>query len=446
MNYLPSTILAADAIPGLEDPQEHLQRNLRIGLIVIGVLLFGLIVVGGLIGINGAVIGSGEVTVESRIKKIAHPTGGVIAEVYVHEGDRVKTGAPLIRLDTTVAGVSASMSGLSLQQLYAAKARLTAERDGSAAISFPPELTNSPAPAAKMAMAEANRLFALKQQADGNEQAQIQERIRQTEREIGSLQAQAQSSRKQRTLITPELAGLRQLHEKGLVTINRLNQMERTAVELDGGIASYDSQIAQARARIAEIRQSGFQMQQDARTRAGQELGQILSMLNDQKVRSVSAQDTLDRSILRAPHGGIIDKLAYSTIGGVIPPAQTIMEVVPDNDNLTVDAKISTADIDQMRIGQPATMRFSAFNAQTTPELNGKVTHIAADRTTDERTGISYYKVTVEVSPKEMARLGSLKLVPGMPVETFIQTGERSLLSYLTKPLRDQFSRAFREN
>ncbi|MEO8724214.1 MAG: HlyD family type I secretion periplasmic adaptor subunit [Sphingobium sp.] len=446
MNYLPSTILAADAIPGLEDPQVHLQRNLRLGLIVIGVLLFGLVVLGGLIGINGAVIGSGEVTVESRIKKIAHPTGGVIAAVFVHEGDRVKKGASLMRLDTTVAGVNASMSGLTLQQLYASKARLTAERDGSPAIEFPPELAGNPGPAAKMAMDEANRLFALQRQADANEQAQIHERIHQTEREIGSLQAQAQASRKQRTLITPELAGLRQLHEKGLVTINRLNQMERTAVELDGGTASYDSQIAQARAKIAEIRQSGFQLDQDAKTKAGQELSQVLSMLNDQKVRSVTAQDTLDRSILRAPHDGVIDKLAYSTIGGVIPPAQTIMEVVPDNDNLTVETKISTADIDQMRIGQPATLHFSAFNAQTTPQLNGKVTHVAADRTTDERTGVSYYKVIIEVSPAELARLGALKLVPGMPVETFVQTGERSLLSYLTKPLRDQFSRAFREN
>lgn len=446
MNYLPSTIMAADTIPGLEDPQVHLKRNLRIGLIVIGAFLFGLIVIGALIGINGAVIGAGEVTVESRVKKIAHPTGGIIAEVFVHEGDHVKKGAPLMRLDTTVANVSADMSGLSLQQLYAAKARLTAERDGMASISFPPELTNNPSPAAKMAMEEATRLFTLKRQARGNEQAQIYERIRQTERQIGSLQAQEQSSRQQRALITPELAGLRSLHEKGLVTVNRLNQMERTAVELDGGSASFDSQIAQARARIAEIRQSAIQLDQDARTQAGQELSQVVATLNEQKIRSVTAQDTLDRSLLRAPHDGVIDKLAFTTIGGVVPPMQTIMEVVPDNDNLTVETKINTADIDQMRPNQPAMLRFSAFSAQSTPELHGKVTHIAPERTVDERTGVSYYKVIVEVSPSELARLGKLKLVPGMPVETFIQTGERSLLSYLTKPLRDQFSRAFREN
>lgn len=446
MSNLPSTFLVDETDGELDDPQIHLRRNVRVGLIVIGALVFAVFALAALIGVNGAVIGQGEVTVESRIKKIAHPTGGVIAELYVREGAVVHRGDPLMRLDSTVSGVNANMSGQSFQQLLAAQARLLAERDGSPSVVFPEELTVNPDAAATQAVAEASRLFALRRTARNNEQAQIGERVRQTQLQIESLESQARAARSQSTLIRPELDGLRSLREKGLVTINRLNQMERTAIELEGAAASYSSQIAQARARIAEIRQSSFQLDQDARTQAGVELNQIVAALADQKVKSVAAKDVFDRAILRAPYDGVVDKLAYSTIGGVVPPAQTIMEVVPSNDNLTIEVKVSPYDIDQMRIGQPAILRFSAFSAQTTPELNGKVAHISAERITDERTGASYYKATIEAGEKEMARLGGLKLVPGMPVEAFIQTGRRSLLSYITKPLRDQFSRAFREN
>lgn len=446
MSNLPSTFLVDETDGELDDPQVHLQRNVRVGLIVIAALVFAVFALAALIGVNGAVIGQGEVTVESRIKKIAHPTGGVIAELYVREGTKVRRGDPLMRLDSTVSGVNANMSGQSFQQLLAAKARLLAERDSSPSIAFPEELTTNPDAAASQAIAEASRLFALRRTSRNNEQAQIGERVRQTQLQIESLESQARAARSQSTLIRPELDGLRSLREKGLVTINRLNQMERTAIELEGAAASYSSQIAQARARIAEIRQSSFQLDQDARTQAGVELNQIVAALADQKVKSVAAKDVFDRAILRAPYDGIVDKLAYSTIGGVVPPAQTIMEVVPSNDNLTIEVKVSPYDIDQMRIDQPAILRFSAFSAQTTPELNGKVAHISAERITDDRTGTSYYKATIEVGDKEMARLAGLKLVPGMPVEAFIQTGRRSLLSYITKPLRDQFSRAFREN
>jgi HlyD family secretion protein len=163
-------------------------------------------------------------------------------------------------------------------------------------------------------------------------------------------------------------------------------------------------------------------------------------------VRKVSTGDTFDRSIIRAPHDGIVDKLAFSTIGGVVPPAETIMEIVPDSDDLIVEARISPADVDQLRIGQPAVLRFSAFNVQTTPEVTGTLTFVSAEADTDERQGFTFYRVKLEADEAEMRRLGALKLVPGMPVEAFIQTGERSFLSFLTKPLRDQLNRSFRHD
>lgn len=447
MSYqLPTTIGTGGFPPVLENPQIGLQRNFRLALIVIGAFLLGVLVLAAFTGTHGAVIGAGEVTVESRVKKIAHPSGGVIAEVFVREGSKVKRGQPLMRLDNTVSGMSADASGDTVEALYATAARLTAERDGAASISFPPELTSNPTPEKQAAMKAAQHLFDLRRQAKQNELAQIEERVRQTQQEIGSLEAQRRAAQRQSELIKPELEGLRSLRDRQLVTVNRLNQIERTAVDLQGATASYGAQIAQARARIAEIRQSGFQLVQDARTQAGNELVDVMSRLNDQKIRVVTAKDAFDRSMVRAPYDGIVDKLAYATVGGVVPPMETIMEIVPTHDRLSVEAKVSPYDIDQLSPGQPASLRFSAFNSRTTPEINGKLDYISPERTTEPQSGASYYKVRVEVEEKEMKRLGGLKLVPGMPVEVFIQTSERSLLSYLTKPLRDQFNRAFRED
>lgn len=448
MSYqLPATVNSGtDLVPVIEDPQEGLRRSFRAGLITIGLLVFGLFALAALIGTQGAVVGEGEVTVESRVKKIAHPTGGVISAVYVREGQHVKKGDVLMRLDDTVTGASASASGDTFEQLTAAAARLTAERDGMSSISFPPSLTQNPTPAKQEAMAEAQRLFVVRRQLQQNQLAQISERVRQTEQQIGSLQAQMNAAQKQADLVKPELEGLRSLRDRQLVTVNRLNQIERTAVDLQGSVASYGAQIAQSRARIAEIRQSGLQMVQDLRSQAGVELVDVESRLNDSRIRSASATDAFNRSLVRAPYNGIVAKLAFATVGGVLPPMETIMEIVPTQDALAIEAKVSPTDIDQLSIGQPASLRFSAFNGQTTPQLNGKIDTISAERITDERTGMSYYKIGVAVSTQERKRLGTLRLVPGMPVEVFVQTRERSLLSYLTKPLRDQFSRAFREN
>ncbi len=444
-SQFPIPFVADEGSPMMEDPATGLRRNLRVGMIAVAVLVFGLFGMASLVQITGAVIGYGEVSVESNVKKIAHPTGGVIAQIFVKDGDRVRAGQPLMRLDTTVLGVNASSSGEGLDQILAARARLTAERDGRGTITYPVELLAGTDGTSRAAIAEENRLFHLRQEARMGQQSQISERIRQTREQISSYNAQIAASRRQSQLIAPERASVRELWDKNLITISRVNQLERTAVDLEGGAASLQAQVAQMRAKIAELRQSSIQLDQDARSQAGVELADLTTRLNDQQVRKVAAGDAYDRSIVRAPYSGVIDKLAFTTIGGVVPPAETIVEIVPDTDRLTVEAKINTADIDQLHLGQPAMLRFTAFNQQTTPQLKGKLRHIAAERTTDERSGSSYYKVRLEVDEGEMKRLGTLKLVPGMPVDAFIQSGDRSLLSYITKPLRDQFQRSFRE-
>jgi len=390
------------------------------------------------------VIGFGQVSVESKVKKIAHPTGGVIAEVYVKDGTRVKAGDPLIRLESRVSGVSATVTGESLDQLLAMRARLEAERDGRPAPVFPAELIRRQDPSARLAMAEESRLFRLRREARIGQHAQLAERVRQLEQQIRGYQAQIDASQRQAKLIEPELAGVRQLWEKKLVTINKVNQLERTAVDLDATEAALGANVAQSRARITETRQQMIQLDQDARSEAGAQLAEVLQKLADQQVRSVSSTDVYEKTLIRAPYDGVVDKIAYTTVGGVIPPMETIMEIVPDTDRMTVEAKISPADVDQLRVGQEAMLRFSAFNAQTTPEVQGKLVHVSADAKTDERSGMTYFTVLLDVEEQQLRELGNVKLVPGMPVEAYIQTGERSLLSYITKPLRDQLSRSFR--
>lgn len=447
MSYqYPTPFIAARELTLLDDPSVAMSRNMRWGLGGVIALAAGLLAAAAFVPITGAVVGYGEVSVASKIKKVAHPTGGVIAQVFVRDGDRVRRGQPLMRLDTTVAGVSASTSSQSLDQLLAARARLIAERDGLPAIVFPTGLAARGTPEAANAMLEETRLFRLRREARQGQQAQFVERINQANQQIAGLQAQVAASHKQAALIEPEREGVRELYRKNLVTVARMNQLERTAVELEGGTASLRAQIAQIRAQIAELRQSSIQLGQDARSQAATELAEVATKLGDQEVRYAAAGDTFDRAVLRAPSDGVVSDLAYGTIGGVVPAAQTIVSIVPDTDSMVVEAKISPTDIDNLHVGQAATLRFTAFNQQTTPQLEATLRRVAAERTTDERTGTSFYKVELAIAPGELRRLNSLKLVPGMPVDAFVQTGDRSLLSYITKPLRDQFNRAFREN
>ncbi|SFS13191.1 HlyD family type I secretion periplasmic adaptor subunit [Sphingomonas jatrophae] len=444
---LPGGIHAAAALPhDIPDPDSALRRNMRIGMIVVGALVLVLVALATLVQISGAVIGHGDVTVASKVKKIAHPTGGVIAEVYVRDGDRVRAGQPLMRLDSTVSSVSAEVTGESFDQLLADKARLTAERDGTAGIAFPRELLARHDVSARAAIAEAQRLLRLKRASVAGQRAQLSERIRQQEQLIESYRRQIAANRQQVALIGPERDSVRGLYEKQLVTTARLNQLERAAVDLEGNAASLEANIAQTRARITETRQQILLLDQDSRTAAGAELAEVTRKLSEQQVNKTNAGDTFRRSIIRAPGAGVVDKLAFTTVGGVVPQGQTILEIVPDSEDLTVEARVSPSDIDAIAVGQPAVVRFSAFSAATTPEVAGRLTRISAERAEDQRTGSVFYTIEVEVDEAETARLGGLKLVPGMPVEVFVRTADRSLLSYIVKPLRDQLSRSFRQD
>lgn len=421
-----------------------MRREMRRAIIGIAVLVLGFFVLSAFVPIGGAVLGSGQVGSESRVKRIAHPTGGVIARIFVANGDHVDTGDPLVRLDATVSGAEAAFSALTVHQLLAQRARLEAERLGSGRIAFPAELARSNDPGARQAMADEARLFNIRRSELGGLRAQLNARIVQLQRQIQGYRAQISALEQQAALIEPERAGVRELWAKDLVTISRKNQLEREAVDLQGGIASLNAQIAQTQARITEAREQAIQLSQTRRADAGTQLATLNAALNDQRVRNVSSGEQETRSLVRAPYSGVVDKLAVNAIGDVVPPAQTIMEIVPDRDRLVVEAVISPADVDQVRVGQAARLRFSAYSASATPEIPGGVTFVAAERTTDPDTQSAFYTVRLSIDAAELGKWPELKLKPGMPADVMIETGDRSLLSYLTRPLRDQFARAFR--
>ena len=424
----------------------QMNRQMRWVLIAIAVLVLGFGLAAALIPIGGAAVGAGQVGVESKVKRIAHPSGGIVAEIFVRNGDRVRAGQPLMRLDDTVSGAQSSLSALSVNQLLAQRARLEAERLGTGRIAFPPALTNSADAGAHQAMADEARLFTIRRSEQRGLRSQMAARVIQYRRQIDGYNAQIRALQQQAALIEPERRGVKELWDKDLVTISRKNELERSAVDLQGSIGALQAQIAQTMARITEANEQMIQLGETRRAEAGTQLGTINGALNDQQVRSITAGDTQDRSVIRAPYDGVVDKLAFAAVGEVVRPAETIMEIVPDRDQLLVEAAIQPGDIDQVRTGQAARLRFTAFNSTVSPEIAGKVSFVAAERTTDPESRTSFYAVRIAIDSADLARWPELKLKPGMPAEAMIETGSRSMLSYITKPLRDQFARAFRDN
>ena len=265
-------------------------------------------------------------------------------------------------------------------------------------------------------------------------------------RRCNGLAEQIKAKTEEIALIQEELEGVLDLWKKKLIPFNRVTALKRDSARLDGERGQLIALKASTSGKIAEVELQIIQVDDDARSKVAEELGDVRAKIAELSEREIAAEDQLKRIDIRAPQSGHVHQLAVHTIGHVITPGETIMLIVPDNDVLSVEAKVSPTDIDQLRPDQPATLRFSAFNQRTTPQTNGIVSWIAADVTQDEHTGVFYYTVRIAVPQTELAQLKDLKIVPGMPVEVFVQTGSRSAFSYLLKPLTDQVMRTFRES
>lgn len=418
----------------------------RLGLGAVAVLVFGIGGLAALLPMAGAVIAPGEVTVETHVKEISHPLGGVAADILVRDGDHVRKGQVLIRLDSRVSGAVAQYTGLGLDQLVAKAARLRAIQSGAAAVMFPTELLGKAGdPAVRAVMADESRSLVLARQAQADRAGQLAAQIAQARAEIATYASQAGAYARQEQLVQQELGQTRQLYEGRLTTLDRLSALERAAVGVQAQKEAAGSGAAEARARIAELQVQIAGLGSATRSEAALELAQVETAIADLRKQSVAASDQNDRTVIRAPQDGVVDKLQVRTIGSVVPAGETLMEIVPDRDRLVVRAQVRLTDVDSVAVGQPAHLRFTALNMRTTPEIEGKVVQVGADRTVDRTTSNSYYSATVSIPDEEFKKLGKARLSVGMPVEVFIQTQQRTILQYIIRPLSDQLKRALRE-
>jgi HlyD family secretion protein len=428
------------------DEGVSIRRHLLGGMVIALLLTVG---VGGwatTTELAGAVIAPGSIVVDSNVKKVQHLTGGIVGELLVRDGQRVRAGEVVVRLDETVTRVNLAIVTKGLDELTARQARLASERDQAEQVAFPAALlarANEPDVAA--AVQSERKLFELRRGARLGQKSQLRERIGQLDEEVRGYTALQEAKAEEIELIQRELEGVRALWNKNLVQINRLISLEREAARLKGERAQSVAAIAQSRGKIGEIELQIIQIDQDLSSEVARELREVEGKIGEFIERKVAAEDQLKRVEIRAPQDGVVHQLAVHTVGGVVSASDPIMLIVPEADALAVEAKIWPQDIDQLHVGQSAGLRFSAFNQRTTPEINGVITRISADVSREEKSALSYYTARIGITPEEIARLGNVRLVPGMPVETFMKTYDRTVLSYFIKPLEDQVMRAFRE-
>ena len=432
------------------DDQGVIGRSLRLhvlaGVAAILMLVFG---VGGWAAtteLSGAVVAPGSVIVEGSVKQVQHPTGGVVAELLVREGQVVEAGDVLVRLDATTTRANLAIVTKNLNELFARQARLEAERDGIADVGTPAELTaRLTAAAVRSVMERERRLFAHRREAREGQRGQLRERIAQLNEKIRGQAAQQEAKSEEIDLIEKELVGVRSLFSKGLVPIDRVNNLARAAARLNGERGALIAATAEARGHITEVELQLLQVDQSLRSEVSAELRDLNVRQGELLEREVTAQDQLSRIELHAPIRGLIHQLAIHTIGGVVTPAEALMRIVPQDTDLTIEARVAAKDIDQVALQQSAILRLTAFNRNTTPQLTGTVTRISGDVVKDD-SGASYYRVGIAIGQDELAKLGRLTLIPGMPAECYILTGDRTVLSYFAKPLRDHAHRIFRED
>jgi HlyD family secretion protein len=428
------------------DEGASIRRHLLGGVVIALVLTVGLGGWATTTELSGAVIAPGSMVVDSNVKKVQHLSGGIVGELLVRDGQHVRSGEVVLRLDETITRTNLAIVTKGLDEMTARKARLASERDQAEDVAFPPALlTRSNEPDVAAAIESERKLFELRRSARLGQKSQLRERIAQLDEEVRGYAALQAAKAEELELIGRELESVRGLWSKNLVQLNRLISLEREAARLKGERAQSVSAAAQSRGKISETELQIIQIDQDLSSDVAKELREVEGKIGEFSERKVAAEDQLKHIDLRAPQDGVVHQLTVHTVGGVVTAGDPVMLIVPEADALSVEAKVSPQDIDQLHLGQPAGLRFSAFNQRTTPEINGAISRISADVSADQRSGQNFYTIRISITPEEIARLGNVKLVPGMPVEAFMKTYDRTVLSYFVKPLQDQVLRAFRE-
>ena len=424
-----------------------IRNHAFMGLFVVFGLLGGLGTWSALAEISGAVIAPGHIAVDTNAKKVQHPEGGVVAELKVREGARVKAGDLLVVLDATILRSDLAIVSKALDELAAQEARLVAERDGADQVHFPESLleqreSNADA---KDSTDGQQIIFESRKKARETARTQLSEQISQLDSLIEGLGSQRGAREEELKLIAQELTGVRDLFERELVPLTRLISLDRDRTRIEGERGKLLADIATARGSIAEKKIQMVRLDDEFHSEVVSELANVRNKINENVERKVTATDRLSRIDIRAPVSGRVHELNVFTVGGVIGAGEVAMLIVPEEDSLVVDAQIEPQEIEELQIGQKAVVRFSAFSDPNLKDAVGVITMISPDLIADEKTGRAFYRVKLSVDSPVGSKGQALKLVPGMPVETFVAKGDRTVLAYLMKPVNDQMQRIFRE-
>lgn len=432
------------------DPPRRVSDSARgtiiAGISILTVFFGGLGTWAALAPLDSAVIAPGVFKVEGNRKTVKHLDGGIVAKLLVKEGDRVEKGQLLIRLDETDARARIDIFSGQYDSLKALESRLLAERDGLDTIRFPDFLLDRGGDdnVAEILAGQIN-VFETRRASLAGQIAVLRQRIAQLRTEIGGFQTQKRSQDRQLELIREELAGTRQLYEKGWSPKFRVLALERKAASLEGESGKLSADIARTRQAIGETKLQIAQLQKERLAEATTELRDVQTRLGEVEPRLRWAEEMLSRTELVAPEAGYVLGLTAFTVGGVIAPGERVLDIVPADNTLIIEARIQPSDIDDVYAGMSAEVQLTAYKSRVVPTVEGVVTKVSADRFTDERSGDAYYLVYVEVDPDSLASSHNISLYPGMPAQVMIATGARTALDYLLSPLTSSFDRAFRE-
>ncbi len=419
------------------------------GRVVFGVVL-AIALLGGVGGwaftakLSGAVIATGSVQVDQNLKQVQHLDGGIVSEILVREGDVVEAGQVLFRLDDAQSRTELSILTAQINEAEARRARLVADRDGHSEIIFPARLLAEDPTLAEIVAGE-TRLHAGNLANRSNQRQQLELGILQIGDEVVALKAQRAALVDELALVEESFQRIKELHDDGLVETVRIDEAKRELVQLRGRLGELDANVARSKSRVSEVQMRVLAIDEVARTEAQRELVIIESRLQELSDRIAAVEDRLLRTEIRAPIKGRINELSVFTEGGVITPAEVLATIVPDGAELRIEVQLPITSIDQVYLGQPARVRFSAFNHRTTAELVAEVSYISAATTVGGPDAQPFYIGNVKLLPDEMAKLAGLELMPGMPVEVYLTTQEQTALAYFARPLMDQYERALRE-
>lgn len=439
--------VATPSAPSESPESDGLARHILAGYLMIASLILVIFGWMGTTHLAGAVIGAGRVIVKSEEKLVQHPTGGVVGQILVQEGARVREGDVLLRLDDTALKANLAIIDADLSALYARLARLRAERDGAAEVRFPDKMVNSSSDADRDSIHTEGQVFRSRRETQANRRQQLMERISQLREQVKGNALMIDGRRQEITLVNEALSASSSLLSKQLATRTQSIQYQQTVARLEGDVGNMTAEKGRLLAQISETELQISGMAEEMRSEVLKDLRETEAKIAEGESRRIAARDQLSRVDIRAPVDGVVHETVVHTVGGVINPGEAVMKIVPANQPLLFEVRINPTDIDQVHVGQKATLKFPAFNRSKTPEVTGKITLVGADASIDKQTGRSFYEVWItpeEAMSQKFAEKG-VELVPGMPAEAYMETDERTALSYLLKPLTDQIMHAFRE-